>query len=115
MNTLQAKHERGPWLSRAAGATLMTALIAAGPAAAQSAPPADTARSREDATTKTTPTAHVPSGPFVYDALGATPSIRLPALFGKRTQADSKEVAAGDRARKDAAVRAAAATPAERN
>lgn len=108
MKTLQSKHTRGPRLSVAAGVALTTALIAGGQAAAQSANPADAARSREDATTKPAPTAHIPSGPFVYDALGATPSIRLPALFGKPTQGDSKEVAAGVRAQKGVAVKAAA-------
>lgn len=65
-----------------ASASLLVALLTlAGMATAQSAAAADRAPSAEPAKNATTSQAvkqHDPFSPFVWDVLGATPSVRLP-------------------------------------
>jgi len=79
MNTLQSS--RTPVLSLGRAGLLAALLTAAGVATAQSGAAPDRAPATESAknvTTSQTTKRHDPFSPFVWDVLGATPSIRLP-------------------------------------
>jgi hypothetical protein len=80
-------------LSTAVSTALLAGLIAVGPASAQSgAASPDASAARKSETTKPQSVSTESVGPFVYEALGATPSIRLPSLFaGRAASAPAKE------------------------
>jgi hypothetical protein len=109
MSTLKPTRARIHALSLTAFTVLLTSLVVAGAASAQSAAAsgaASASEARKNETTRREPTAYESVSPFVYDALGATPSIRLPALSGARAQGrapESKKVASGDRVANEAA------------
>lgn len=85
MNTLNPMSMRIRALSTAVSTALLAGLIAVGPASAQSgAAGTDASEARKSETTKPKSASNESVGPFVYEALGATPSIRLPALFASR-------------------------------
>ena len=118
MSSPQSKrtHLRGFSLATSAG--LLAGLLATGQAAAQATGPANAGASQptQDEGTKREPVAHDPFSPFVYDVLGATPSIRLPAFFGKQTRAaaDANEPSSADRIAKDGAAKPTVAAAAGR-
>jgi len=75
-------------LSIASSISLIAAISATAPSHAQSASAADTAPAadtRRDGTSNRRQVAFDAPGPFTYDALGATPSIRLPGQAAART------------------------------
>jgi hypothetical protein len=119
MNSLRPKrmHIRGSSVTTAAA--LLIGLLVAGQAAAQSSGPVavDPTHAKQDATTKRGPVAHDPFSEFTYDALGATPSLRLPAFIRKLARAsavESSDVSSVDRTETDAAAKAAVAARPER-
>jgi len=87
MSKLNSTGARIRALSVAVSTALLAGLIAAGPARAQS--DADASEPRKNETTKRQAASNESVGPFVYEALGATPSIRLPALFTGRVASGS--------------------------
>lgn len=80
--------------SLAKATILLTGLLSLGGAYAQSTAPGY-AESAKDATTSRPLPAHDPFSPFVYDALGATPSIHFSTTRAQRAeQASSAQPAA---------------------
>lgn len=89
MKRLQSKrnHIHG---STVAVAALLLIGVLAGPAAAQStesAAAATTTNTSQDATTRHAVNTNDPFNTFVYDILGATPSIKLPVFLSKPSPA----------------------------
>jgi hypothetical protein len=111
MNSLQSKCTPLGGFAVSAAAALLTGLLAGGPAAAQSAGPAAAATipASQNATTSREAVSHDPFSPFVYDVLGATPSIRLPASSGR--QALARAAATDKASSSDRAAKGAEATP----
>jgi len=90
MSKLNSTGARIRALSVAVSTAPLAGLIAAGPARAQSdAAGTDAYELRKNETTKRQAASNESVGPFVYEALGATPSIRLPALFTGRVASGS--------------------------
>jgi hypothetical protein len=90
MSTLNPMSMRIRALSTAVSTALLAGLIAVGPVRAQSgAAGSDASEARKSETTKRQSASTESVGPFVYEALGATPSIRLPALFTGRVASGS--------------------------
>src|SRR4029453_14129399 len=99
-------------LSRATirAALLIGGLVLAGAANAQTSATPDRAASEavaKNATTSTAAAQHDPFSPFVYDALGATPSIRLPFQRSASPAAKQAEAKERDVAQKESAPSAA--------
>lgn len=93
MNTPNPTNTRIRALSAAVSTALLAGLIAVGPASAQSgAASTNASEAAKNETTKQQSASTESVGPFVYEAIGATPSIRLPALFtGRAASAPAKE------------------------
>jgi hypothetical protein len=119
MNSLQSKRTHIRGLSVAAAAALLIGLFTAGQAAAQSSGPAAAPATQipQDVTTRRGSVAHDPFSEFTYEALGATPSLQLPAFIRKLARpsaVESSDVTSVDRAESDAAAKAAVAARPER-
>lgn len=119
MNSLQSKRTRVHGSSVTAAAALLIGLFAAGQAAAQSSGPAavDTIHAKQDVTTKRGPVANDPFSEFTWDALGATPSLQLPAFIRKLARpsaVESSDVSSVDRTETDAAAKATVAARPDR-
>jgi len=80
MNSLQSKRIHIHGSSVTVAAALLAGVLAAAPAAAQSTVPAAAGAdpASQDATTRMAAGTNDPFNTFVYDVLGATPSIQLP-------------------------------------
>jgi hypothetical protein len=92
MNTPNPTSKRIRALSTAVTTALLAGLVAVSPASAQSGASTDASEARKNQTTKRPSASTESIGPFVYEALGATPSIRLPALFaGHAASASAKD------------------------
>lgn len=120
MNSLQSKLTYLRGSSVALAAALLTGVLASGPASAQSAVRAAAAppSASQDATTRREVVTHDPFSPFVYDALGATPSIQLPAFLGKPGRAravDQSAVPSAENADKDVTAKPTVAASVESN
>jgi hypothetical protein len=113
MNSPQSKRTHIHGSSVAAAAALLIGLFTTGQAAAQSSGPVavDPTRAKQDVTTKHGPVAHDPFSEFTYEALGATPSLQLPAFIRKLARAsavESPDVSSVDRTETDTAAKATA-------
>lgn len=101
-------------LSRATirAALLVGGLVLAGAASAQTSATPDRASSEavaKNATTSTAAVQHDPFSPFVYDALGATPSIRLPFQRSASPASKQAETKGRDAARQESSPSVSAA------
>lgn len=92
MSTPNTTTARIRTLSTAVSTALLAALVTVGPASAQSGASTVASEARKNEATKRPSASTESVGPFVYEALGATPSIRLPALFtGHAASAPAKD------------------------
>ena len=119
MNSLQSKRTHIHSPSVAAAAALLIGLFTAGQAAAQLSGPVavDPTNSKQDVTTRHGPVAHDPFSEFTYEALGATPSLQLPAFIRKLARAsavESSDASSVDRTETDAAAKATVAARPDR-